>query len=146
MFKQSIPTYSIQTKIRGLKIHIKRLVILSERNRHFSFDGIAHSLKGSALKKAHEKYRLSRGTNANQNLASLLAGGKIVAEKSRVSFDKVTGEPVRMNVGFTFATEFETESVNTDVMTDEELLALMEKAEKALSVREAAKIEAGAAK
>ena len=60
--------------------------------------GEAHSLKGSALKKAHEKYRLTRGTNANQNIASLLAGGKIVAEKSRVSFDKVTGEPVRMNV------------------------------------------------
>ena len=45
-------------------------------------------LKGQALKRAHERYRVDRGTSANANLSSLIAKGLVVLEKVTVAKDK----------------------------------------------------------
>jgi hypothetical protein len=50
--------------------------------------GIRFGLKGQALKRAHERYRVDRGTSANANLAGLIAKGLVVLEKVTVAKDK----------------------------------------------------------
>jgi hypothetical protein len=64
--------------------------------------GVANNLKGAALKRQHEQYRLDRGIQANSNVASMLAGGKIVIEKCRMN---KTGSAGSFN--FTMAEQFE---------------------------------------
>jgi len=59
-------------------------------------------LKGADLKRKHEDYRLQRGTMANQNVASMLAGGQIVIEKCRLNKTGTAG-----SFNFTMANQFE---------------------------------------
>lgn len=95
--------------------------------------GTRHNLKGSALTKAHTKYRVDRGLDANRNLASMLAGGLIVAEKQVM---KANGEGFK--VDFTFAKELDVQPVVDPVkvagqLNVEQLKAILAEKEQASS-------------
>lgn len=74
--------------------------------------GQVNSLKGAALKRAHEQYRLDRGIQANQNVASMLAGGSIVIEKCRMNKSGSAG-----SFNFTMADQFESQGEKQAVAT-----------------------------
>lgn len=85
--------------------------------------GKVHGLKGAALRRAHDQYRMNRGVKANGGLAALMTSGQVVLEKLTT---KANGNG--FTAGFTFAREFGAADPRTVAATlsDDELMAIME--------------------
>src|SRR5678815_1941801 len=49
--------------------------------------GVAHELKGAALTRSHQQYRIDRGVALNMRLSAAIASGQIVAEKVATTND-----------------------------------------------------------
>jgi len=86
--------------------------------------GAKYSLKGAALRRAHEQYRIERGVAGNGALATLMTSGQVLAE--RVKWNK---SETGFTVGFTLASKLGAAPVDAKAaaaqLSDDQLLAII---------------------
>lgn len=110
---------SIEHKVTTNRAGMAVVTYLSKKDY-----GTQYNLKGAALRRAHDQYRIDRGVAANGNLATLMTSGQIVAEKMRGTGDG------GFSVKFTPARNFGAAPVSDPVavagkLSDEQLMAIL---------------------